>query len=180
MVLTMGYVQLIRPILESKNETMNDIICYTATEYDIQSLVAFRVEFLTEYSGVPSGEQISALRRSLEQYFTSAINDRTYVCKMAKDGDKIVGIGGMAVRVHPGSFKNPSGVVGYIMNMYTIPSYRRKGICGNLLRRLMETGSEMGIVAFELHASKDGEPVYQKAGFEKHTEPTYRKYASRE
>ena len=63
------------------------------------------------------------------------------------------------------------------MNVYTLPKYRRMGLSKNLLERLVETAKQRGITAFELHATKDGEPVYQKAGFEKFSEPTYRKYS---
>jgi len=64
------------------------------------------------------------------------------------------------------------------MNMYTVPRFRRKGICSMLLEKLTATAKEMGINAFELHATKDGEPVYEKNGFHLHEQPTYRKYGN--
>lgn len=155
---------------------MSDIQYLLATGSDIQNLVDARIAFLTELTGVQTEEQTNMLRHQLEKYFNTAINDNSYICWLAKADNQIVGWGGMTVRVHPGNFKNPSGRVGYIMNMYTSPAHRRKGIGTNLLHKLKETGLEMGIKAFELHATRDGEPVYVKYGFEKHHEPTYRKY----
>lgn len=82
----------------------------------------------------------------------------------------------MVVRQHPGSFKNASGRVGYLMNMYTRPAYRRRGICKQLLNLLTEDARLLGITAFELHATPDGEFVFKQEGFKLHGEPTYRKY----
>ena len=81
----------------------------------------------------------------------------------------------MSIREQPGNFKNPSGRIGYLMNMYTEPSHRRRGVCSALVQRLIETGTDMGIRAFELHATEEGEPVYQKQGVVLHGEPAYRR-----
>ena len=158
------------------NETMNSIHYFQATEADIETMADTRIEFLVEFWGPQPHEHVTLLRQQLVNYFSHAIKDKLYVCWLAKIENTIAGVGGMSIREQPGTFKNPSGKVGYIMSMYTVPAHRRKGICTALLQRLMTTAKEMGISAFELHATKDGEPVYQKAGFRIHTEPTYRKY----
>lgn len=62
------------------------------------------------------------------------------------------------------------------MNMYTLPKYRRKGICRAILNRLEEEGQKVGVSAFELHATNDGEKVYVQEGFIHHKEPTLRKF----
>jgi len=38
-----------------------------------------------------------------------------------KDGEYLAGAGGLVIRQQPGSFKNPTGITGYIMSMYTFP-----------------------------------------------------------
>lgn len=45
-----------------------------------------------------------------------------------------------------------------------------------ILNKLIETGTECGLTAFELHATDDGAPLYRKQGFELHDQPTYRRY----
>jgi predicted acetyltransferase len=59
--------------------------------------------------------------------------------------------------------------------MYTLPSFRRKGVCKNILNLLVEEGKKYGYKAFELHATKEGEKVYSQEGFELYHEPTFRK-----
>lgn len=152
---------------------MDSIEYFRAGEKDIDTLINCRVAFLSEHYGQQTEESVNDLKLHLRQYFTEGI-DKKYICWLAKDGDEIVGIGGMTVREHPGSFRNPTGIMGYVMNMYTVPSHRRRGISTAILHRLVESGKLMGISMFELQATKLGEPVYRKYGFQLHNEPTYR------
>ena len=62
------------------------------------------------------------------------------------------------------------------MIMYTIPAYRRKGICKGILNKLLKESSKLGITAYELHATKAGHFVYTQNGFKIHDEPTLRRY----
>ncbi|MCW3121288.1 MAG: Acetyltransferase [Flavipsychrobacter sp.] len=158
---------------------MTEIVYRTATNSDIILLAKYRIEFLTGLLGQQPAEQTEELRQQLEKYFRTAIDDGSIICWLAMAGDEVAGTGAMTIRSHPGSFKNPTGTMGYIINMYTVPQYRKRGICKTLLGKLLDAGKAMGITAFELHATKEGEPVYQKAGFEQHIEPTYRKYQDR-
>lgn len=135
---------------------------------DLSLLVDYRMQFLEEISGIQNEETTARVRQNLQQYFSKALQDGSYICWLAKDGDTVAGIGGLAVREQPANFKIPNGKAGYIMNMYTLPAYRRQGIAGKLLEHLMETAREMNLSVLELHATYDGEPVYRKYGF---TEP---------
>ena len=147
---------------------------HLATSSDIPTLVQYRIEFLTDYWGEQKEEDVKMFHDRLTGTFTEYYKKDCYICYIAKDGDKVAGIGGMILREQPGNFKNPSGKVGYILNMYTVEAYRRQGISTKILQHLIEDASVRGYKAFELHATPDGEPVYIKNGFHKHPEPTYR------
>jgi GNAT superfamily N-acetyltransferase len=155
-----------------------DISYVPATVRDFETLAAYRVAFLTELLGPQEPEETARLQQRLEEYFKRALADGTFTCWLAKSGEQVAAVSGMTISVQPGSFKNPAGITGYVMNMYTLPEYRKQGICSNLVKHLMATGKEMGITAFELHATKAGAQVYEKCGFELHNEPTYRRYES--
>ena len=60
-----------------------------------------------------------------------------------------------------------SGRLGYILNLYTIPEARRKGICTRLLNELIKEAKSLGLTYLHLHASEDGINIYRKAGFVK-------------
>lgn len=141
-------------------------------------LAESRIIFLSELLGeqpVPARETLEA---HLTEYFARAIANGSYTGIIGWHNGEAVATGGMVYREQPGSFKNPTGRVAYILNMYTRPAYRRRGIGTAIMNRLMEAGREKGYYSFELHATPDGEPVYSKMGFYKHGEPTYRKHTT--
>ncbi|MBK9727036.1 MAG: GNAT family N-acetyltransferase [Saprospiraceae bacterium] len=154
-----------------KNITYNK-----ATIDDTSTLVDNRILFALELSGEQSQEKTIALRKQMTNYFSKATADNSCISYIAKYNGIVAGIGSVHSREMPGNFKNPSGKWGYIMNMYTVPEFRRKGICKAILEILVEEGKKFGITAFELHATKDGENVYRQEGFIQHNEPTLRKF----
>lgn len=149
---------------------------YKATDKDIDILVENRLKFAIELNGDQSDEAKENLKSLMRDYFTRSMPDETCISIIAKSGDEIAGIGSVVFRETLGGFRNPSGKWGYIMNMYTIPQFRKQGICGKILEMLVEEGRTLGVIAFELHATPQGEPVYLKGGFKIHDEPTLRKF----
>jgi hypothetical protein len=159
---------------------MNNISYHKATIKDTPVLVEYRILFALELGGGQNHEDIQALREQMTNYFSKATEDKTCISFIAKCDGTVAGIGSVHLRETPGNFKNPTGRWGYIMNMYTVPNYRRMGICKGILDLLVEEGKMNGITAFELHATKEGELVYKQNGFEIHNEPTYRKFTATE
>lgn len=156
---------------------MTDEIIYSrATLDDLPTLINLRLIFASEFSGQQTAEAIQEFKNNNRKYFQRSIQDNSFIAYLARHNNEIAGVGGMVLREQPGNFKNPTGKVGYIFNMYTFPQFRKRGICSDLLKLLLEQAGRMGIVAFELHASEQGVSVYKKNGFEKHNEPTYRKF----
>ena len=49
--------------------------------------------------------------------------------------------------------------------MYTLPDYRGVGIGSEILKRLIKEGERLNLSKIELHATKAGEAVYRKHGF---------------
>ena len=156
---------------------MQNITYHKATQTDLQTLVDMRIAFSIELMGTQTQVDINNLKTQLANYFTQAIN-QTCFAYIAKQNNLVVGIGELIVRTQPGNFKNPTGIVGYLMNMYTLPAFRKQGICAQILNQLINDAKQKGITLFELHATQAGENVYVQNGFKKHTEPTYRKYIS--
>jgi hypothetical protein len=157
-----------------------NITFHKATLNDISTLVENRILFALELSNAQNEQTIGALRIQMTNYFSKATANNTCVSFIAKCDGKVAGIGSVHLREMPGNFKNPSGRWGYIMNMYTVPEFRRKGICKTILNLLVAEGKTFGVTAFELHATKDGEMVYTQEGFVHHNEPTLRKWITKD
>ena len=147
-----------------------------ATVDDVDTLVTYRIRFALELAGNQPGEAVSTLRKNMTEYFKKATTDGSCISFIARSDNQVAGIGSIHIRTVPGNFKNLSGKWGYIMNMYTVPEFRKRGICSAILNKLVEAGAGAGITAFELHATEIGKPVYLKNGFKLHAEPTLRKY----
>lgn len=65
------------------------------------------------------------------------------------------------------TFHNPSGYKAYIMNMYTNPAYRRRGIAYKILDLLVNEARNRNISCISLEATDMGRPLYEKYGFKK-------------
>lgn len=148
-----------------------------ATPADVPVLVKHRTLFATELAGAQPHSRTDQLKEQMTAYFEKATADNSCISFIASCGDETAGIGSVHLRDMPGNFKNPSGKWGYIMNMYTVPKFRRRGVCRNILNALVEEATKHGTTAFELHATEAGELVYRQEGFTLHPEPTYRKYS---
>lgn len=133
---------------------------------DIEVLVDLRVRFLNELHNHPDDNETEILRRSLFRYFSKAIPSKSFVCWVAECDGRIIGTGGMVVWERPANYGGlQSGMLGYILNMYTIPERRRKGICTRLLNELVVEAESLGLQYLHLNTTKDGMSIYRKAGF---------------
>jgi len=71
--------------------------------------------------------------------------------------------------VHP-SPRYPGTEQPYLMSMFTDPAYRRKGLASLIVKEAIDWSRKHGYIRLTLHASRMGEPVYAKLGFERTTE----------
>jgi predicted acetyltransferase len=149
-----------------------------AASSDAQTLTDYRIRFAIELNGPQSPEVIERLRNQMHNYFSIATDNLSCISYIAYCDNKVAGIGSIHFHTMPGNFKNPSGKWGYVMNMYTVPEFRKHGICSTILNLLVDEGIRNGVTAFELHATKEGLPVYEKGGFYIHSEPTLRKFVN--
>lgn len=146
-----------------------------ATAQDIPLLVDYRIAFTHDVVGTIDAALEHKLRTQLTRYFEEELN-RTYVSWLAMVNGRVAATGGMTIRKMLATIANPSGMWGYIVSIYTVPEFRRRGLCREIMLKLMETGEEMGVRAFDLHATPDGAKVYPSIGFHEFPQPTFRRY----
>lgn len=151
---------------------LEDIEYYKATAKDIEDVTDFRMMFLNDYKNHEEDLESQELKVKIRSYLENAIPSNKFIVIMARDENGIIASGGMEVRdVAPRYGAISNGKMGYIMNMYTLPLYRRKGIGKKILELLKEEAVNAGIKHLHLHASVLGDNIYREAGFEEHELP---------
>ena len=146
----------------------NDLIYRRATQNDISSLVDYRLKFLNELKEQNDDEKTILLKEELQKYFTENIKRDEFVSWLAEYGGKIVATSGLILWKIAPRYDCLHGRYGYILNMYTLPEFRRNGISTELLKRLIVDAKLLKIDILNLHATKDGINIYRRFGF---TEP---------
>jgi len=59
----------------------------------------------------------------------------------------------------------PLSVRGYLFNVYTEATHRRRGLAARVTDAALELARDLGIEIMELHASLEAEGLYQRMGF---------------
>jgi len=156
------------------------IVIRPATERDAAVVARHRVEMFRDMGTLPA-EHGPALARAAEAYFRRAIPAGTYAGWLAtpegKPGDVIAGAGIQIREAIPRLRLDRTAVdpgpQGLIVNVYTEPAWRRRGVAERLMRELLRWTRERGIHNVVLHASADGRPLYEKLGFRATNEMRY-------
>ena len=142
-----------------------DLIYRKAGTEDIDLLVETRIEVLRAANRLSDDTDMKQVEEQSRLYYQEALKNGTHTAVLVFDGDRFAGAGGVSYyRVMP-TYHNPGGRKAYIMNMYTRPEYRRKGIAYHTLDLLVADAREKGITFISLEATAQGRPLYAKYGF---------------
>ncbi len=102
---------------------------------------------------------------AFRDYFDSSIADKSLVVWVAEDDGVVVSTVCFSLwRLAP-RFENPSGLVAYMANVFTLPDYRRQGLASKLVREAIDDLKAQGILKILLHASDMAKPMYESLGF---------------
>lgn len=142
---------------------MDNLVYRLATADDVESLTALRIAFLAEVStSIPPGPE---LRAALTSYFARTLQSGEFAAYLAVADDRIVATSGLVYYHHPPSATNLHGCEAYVMNMYTLPVWRGRGIATALLEKLIEYARKTNSCRVSLHALPNARSIYLKAGF---------------
>lgn len=130
-------------------------------------LTETRIEVLRAANQLSADVDMSEVRRESYAYYERALNNNTHTAYLVYDGNAVVGAGGVSFFQVMPTYHDPSGNKAYIMNMYTHPDYRRKGIAYKVLDMLVKECYVRHITAILLEATDMGRPLYEKYGFVK-------------
>lgn len=137
---------------------------------DIEVMVRHRIRYLIEMLGTKETHDPQKTEVEMKLYFEKKIAEDSIIALVATQNDVPVSYGALVIKQIPGDLDQSTYYEADILNMYTIPEERKKGISSLILSNLIDEARKMGISKLSLHTTKDGERIYRSAGF---TEPLY-------
>ncbi|WP_421197860.1 GNAT family N-acetyltransferase [Aeromonas enteropelogenes] len=132
---------------------------------DIPALVRLRMALFCEVGELISPDADPSLFHTTLDYFTCASEEGSALSWVAEFDHQIVAAGTLALFVRPPYPGNLAGREAYLLNMYTLPAWRARGIATALLDAMTAHARAMGLGKVWLHASDAGRPLYERIGF---------------
>ena len=134
---------------------------------DIEELVRTRILVLRAANKLSDDVDMSLVEQETCAYYKRALETGEHIAYLVYDNGTFIGAGGVSFYQVMPTYHNPSGKKAYIMNMYTAPEYRRRGIAFHTLDLLVKAAKEQGVSQIALEATDMGRPLYEKYGFVK-------------
>ncbi len=132
---------------------------------DAELLTVMRLEMRKERETAVCRVSEEEFRRSNLSFFRTQIASGRFIAFIAYEGEQAAACSGLSLEIHPPTYENVSGKLGYVTNMYTRPAWRRRGLAVMLLDHLVEAARKEGCRRLCLNASAMGRPVYLRYGF---------------
>jgi ribosomal protein S18 acetylase RimI-like enzyme len=162
---TMSQSVCYTPRMSDSPERSADISFRPATIDDIPEILRQRRR-MYEDMDYKDGEPLAAMVSVSTGYLRKTMADGTFRAWLAEDGDRIVAGGAVIISpwlAHPYDLECRRAT---ILNVYTHPEYRRRGIGRRLMQTMIAWCRAEGFAGVTLHASKDGRHLYESLGFE--------------
>ncbi len=140
-----------------------------ATLADIPLLVELRTEFLTELRARAHSRSITSplnLQASTAEYYARAIPSGQYAGWIAEEQGQPVGTAGCYFAERPPMERPGPALEGRVVNVYTRPAWRRRGIGAALVLAAITHARQLGARRLRLGAAPDGRGVYERLGFQ--------------
>ncbi len=149
-----------------------DIKYEFASVTDISELIRLRIAYMVEDFGKVSDYERKRMEKQLIDYLERKLGTEL-IAFVARNDKRIVSVALLHIIEMPANSLLLNGLYGEVLNVYTEPAYRGKGICTRLMQELILYGRNMGLGRIDLSATDEGYPLYSKLGF-KDKENRYR------
>ena len=132
---------------------------------DIPALVSLRMGLFCEVGELDDPLADAALWQATQAYFSAAQADGSARSWLVEADGEAVACGTLALFVRPPYPGNLAGREAYLLNMYTVPAWRKRGMASALLDAMARHAQEQQLGKLWLHASTDGRAIYERFGF---------------
>jgi GNAT superfamily N-acetyltransferase len=111
-------------------------------------------------------DALAAMVSISADYLTKALSDGSFRAWFATVADRVVAGGAIVISPWPAHPYDLECRRATILNVYTYPEYRRRGIARRLMQTMIDWCRREGLAGVSLHASADGRHLYESLGFE--------------
>jgi GNAT superfamily N-acetyltransferase len=108
---------------------------------------------------------LSTMAALTADYLTKAIPEGSFRSWLACDSGRAVGGGAVVIIPWPSHAYDLDCRRVTILNVYTEPEYRRRGIARQIMETIIAWCKQEGFARVSLHASEHGRPLYESLGF---------------
>lgn len=139
---------------------------------DLDVLARHRVQMFAEM-GFASDDGFAALAAASRAWFAGALARGVYLGWLiapAGGPGTIAAGAGMLLLDWPPSPRDAGTVRAYVLNVYTEPAHRGRGLATDATNAALDEARRRGIRVVTLHASDDGRAIYERLGFEETNE----------
>ena len=135
-----------------------------ATMADLGAIMNHRRR-MYEDMGYHEESALKAMEATSSSFIRDGLEDGTYRGWLIEVSGRIVSGGGLMIVRQPSSPRDPSSRRSWIMNMYTDPEYRGKGLATAIIQTIIAWCRENGYHWVSLRASDAGRHLYETLGF---------------
>lgn len=135
-----------------------------ASRADVELLVQLRLEYIRADLADLDERGEAAIAAQLRTWIPANLGQRFFAEVAFVDG-RAAAVAMLAVNEFPANPGFPNGLVGTVLNVWTRPPYRRRGLATAVMRHLIRTGAQLGLSRLELRSSVAAQRLYESLGF---------------
>lgn len=135
-----------------------------ATGADVDSIVRHRRLMFSDM-GIGDAAALDAMTAAASASIRAGIETGAYRGWLVEADNRIVAGGGLVIFEYQPSPAEPMSRRAAVLNMYTEPKWRRRGLARRLMETMIDWCRAEGFAALSLHASDEGRPLYEALGF---------------
>lgn len=132
------------------------------SDEQVAELTALRKSVLIAANALDRTAEMPEVCEQTARFYRTNLKHTTIV---AYEGSAAVACGSICYYELMPTYCNPSGKCAYIMNIYTEPSCRKRGIASSILTMLVQDARKQNVQQIMLETTAAGRTVYQKFGF---------------
>jgi GNAT superfamily N-acetyltransferase len=141
------------------------IIIRQGTMADIPEIARQRRR-MCEDMNYTDAEALSTMVTVTADYLKKAIPEGSFRSWLACDNGRVVAGGAVVISSWPAHAYDLECRRATILNVYTEPEYRRRGIARQIMETMIAWCKQERFARVSLHASEHGRPLYESLGFE--------------